>query len=92
MDAVRGCLVRALTALVLLGAVVLPVRAASADTLVGDVNGDCAVNVLDLSKIAASYLTGVGSLLYSPALDFDHNGVINILDVQVVAAHYGQHC
>ncbi len=70
------------------------VRSASVSSLaaVGDVNGDCIVNGLDLNLIARRFLTAVGSLLYSPAYDLNHDGVINILDIQIVAAHFGQHC
>lgn len=67
-------------------------RPVAASTLVGDVNNDCVVNVLDLSIEASRYLTGVGSLLYSPTYDLNGDGVINILDIQIVAAHYNQTC
>lgn len=76
----------------LLFAFVLPALASAATTLVGDVNGDCKVNLTDLLLVASRYETAVGSLLYSPRYDLNHDGVINIIDIQTVAAHYGQRC
>ena len=80
------------SALLLLFASVLPPRVASGSSLVGDFNDDCSVNALDLSLIAHRYLTGVGSLLYAPQYDLNHDGFINVLDVQIAAAHYLEHC
>jgi hypothetical protein len=92
MDAICLRLARIAAALALIGAAVLPLRTARASTLIGDVNGDCRVDILDLALIARAYLTGVGSLLYSPKLDLNGDGVINILDIQIAAAHFNQHC
>ncbi len=80
-------------ALLLFGSA-LPLRSAASatTTLVGDVNGDCRVNIIDLALVASRYEIGVGSLLYSPQYDLNQDGVINILDIQIVAAHYNQHC
>ncbi len=75
----------------LLGAGALAARPASA-ALIGDVNGDCQVNLLDLSLVASRYGYSIGSLLYSPRYDLNHDGIINIFDVQIVAGHIGQHC
>lgn len=61
-------------------------------TLVGDVDGDCRVSVLDLTLIAADFGYSFGSLRYIPAYDIDHDGTINIFDIQRVAAHFGEHC
>ena len=78
-------------AVVLTASVVLP-SVAAADTLVGDVNGDCRVDLIDLTMVAHRYLTARGSLLYAPQFDLNSDGVINILDIQIVASHYLQHC
>lgn len=67
-----------------------PARAAS--PLVGDVNGDCTVNILDLAMVARRYLTAQGSLLYAPMYDLNGDGVINILDLELVAARMGTRC
>ncbi len=67
-------------------------RTALASTLLGDVNDDCTVNVLDMSIVSSRYETARGSLLYSPQFDVNGDGVINILDLQTVAGHFGTHC
>lgn len=69
-----------------------PVPALPATTLVGDVDGDCRVDLTDLTVAAGRYLTAVGSLLYAPAYDLNHDGVINIADIQIIASHFGQRC
>ena len=61
-------------------------------TLVGDVDGDCRVSVLDLTLIAAGFGYSFGSLLYIPAYDLNHNGAIDIFDIALAGAHFGQHC
>ena len=70
----------------------LDVSRAPAPQLIGDVNGDCVVNILDLTLVGERYLIGIGSLLYSPRYDLNGDGVINILDIQTVAAYFLQHC
>lgn len=75
----------------LLGAGALAARPVSA-ALTGDVNGDCKVDVLDLALVGSRYGYSIGSLLYSPRYDLNHDGRINIFDVQIVAAHLGEHC
>lgn len=65
---------------------------ASASTLIGDVNNDCSVDALDLSLESRRFLIGIGSLLYSPTYDLNSDGVINVLDMQIVASHFLEHC
>ena len=61
-------------------------------SVTGDVNGDCIVDIRDLSLVASRYLAGIGSQLYSPQYDLNDDGVINILDIQIVAGHYLEVC
>jgi len=82
----------ALAAVLLLASAGAAAGPASASTLMGDVNGDCTVNGLDLSFEAVRYLTGVGSLLYAPKYDLNSDGIINILDIQIIAVHFGETC
>jgi hypothetical protein len=65
---------------------------ATATSLTDDFNGDCVVNGLDLRLFARHYLTGIGSLLYSPLFDLNGDAAINVLDLQIFAAHFAQHC
>lgn len=61
-------------------------------TLVGDVDGDCHVSVLDLTLIASDFGYSFGSLRYIPAYDIDHDGAIDIFDIARAGAHFGEHC
>jgi hypothetical protein len=64
--------------------------------LVGDVNGDGVVNIVDVSAVskqvgqstASPY--GFGSGKYNPDADMNNDGVINIVDVSIVSNHYSQ--
>jgi hypothetical protein len=53
-------------------------------TLVGDVNGDGAVNILDVQAFAKTYMSTQGSENYNPAADFNRNGVINLYDAKAL--------
>jgi hypothetical protein len=84
---------RTVLASVLSLALLLPISSrALASDLPGDVNGDCMVNIMDLSTVANRYLTARGSLLYSPQYDLNSDGVINIIDIQIVAGHFDTRC
>jgi hypothetical protein len=84
-------IILAACALVLLSASVLPITA-SASSLEGDVNDDCAVNSIDLALVASRYGAFWGSLLYNPVYDLNHDRKINVMDVQMVAVHSGELC
>jgi hypothetical protein len=57
---------------------------------IGDVNQDGTVNILDLTLIAISFGSSVGSPLYNPYADIDGIGTINISDLVACALHFGQ--
>lgn len=65
---------------------------AAASSLVGDVNDDCTVNVVDLYLAAGSYGYKYGSLRYSPIYDLDNDRDIDIVDLQIIASHAGETC
>lgn len=50
-----------------------------------DVNGDGAVNVLDLSLVASAYRAKKGSAEYKEAYDINSDGIIDIIDIVSVA-------
>jgi hypothetical protein len=60
--------------------------------LVGDVDQDCRVSVLDIAKIAGSFGYSFGSLLYVPQYDLDGDQTIDIADIQMAAARFGESC
>jgi virginiamycin B lyase len=68
-----------------------PKSAAEATTTViaapGDVNGDGAVNCLDLDAVKAAFGTSRGQPGYNAAADLNHDGVVNVLDLAIVARY-----
>ena len=58
----------------------------------GDANGDLAVNIVDMSLVAAAYGASDGDPRYDPNVDFDSNGFVDVTDVLTVALNYGKHC
>jgi hypothetical protein len=60
-------------------------------TIMGDVDGNGWVNVLDAIDVSNSFGKGIGQAGFNANADFDDNGVINILDAITLANHYNQH-
>ena len=60
--------------------------------LVGDVNGDCAVNIRDLVQVAAAYGSTPTSLNWNPLADINGDGKISLLDLVMVGIHFGETC
>ncbi len=56
--------------------------------LPGDLNGDQADNISDLSIIASHFGT-TGALPYTGDINYD--GAVNISDLSILASHFGQH-
>jgi hypothetical protein len=59
-------------------------------TIIGDVNGDFKVNILDVVKITSIYGTKRGQSGFNPNCDLGNYGIINILDVVLCTSHYGE--
>jgi hypothetical protein len=59
--------------------------------LVGDVNGDCRVNVFDLAPVAGIFGSTVGPSV-DPYTDVDLDGKINVFDLVLVASNFGATC
>jgi thermitase len=55
-----------------------------------DVNHDGKIDILDVSRVARSFQCRPGDERWNPAVDFDGNGVINIVDISIVAKAYGK--
>jgi PKD repeat protein len=59
-------------------------------TLVGDINGDGIVNILDSIIMGKAFLTRPGDSNWNPNADLNTDLVINILDSIILANHFGQ--
>jgi hypothetical protein len=56
----------------------------------GDVNGDCKVNIFDLSIVGAAFGTSVGQPNWNIQADLDGDGKITIVDLTIVGGTFGQ--
>jgi hypothetical protein len=56
--------------------------------MLGDVNGDGKIDILDVTAISAAYGSKPGKANWNPEADLDDNGVINILDIVACTARY----
>ena len=52
----------------------------SCDAIIGDVNGDSLLNVLDVVSLA-QYILGNGSILFECAADFNGDLTLNVIDI-----------
>ena len=61
-------------------------------TILGDVNGDGTINLLDLVKTAAAFGAIPGSWAWNPLTDIWPDNYINIYDLVAISLRFGQHC
>lgn len=57
-----------------------------------DVNGDGAVNLVDLSLVGSHFHLKEGSLGWDPLADLNSDKVVNVWDMVIVARAFGKHC
>jgi len=57
-------------------------------TIMGDIDGNGWVNVLDAIDLSTSFGKSTGQAGFNPNADFNHSGVVNILDAITLATHY----
>ena len=55
----------------------------------GDVNGDKAVTILDVTVITGAYAMQYPNPAYRPNADIDDSGKVDILDVVICTGQYG---
>jgi hypothetical protein len=65
-------------------------------TIPGDINGDFHVDHDDVVLLSDAYGTSPsqpvkGSCVWNPNADLDNNGLVGLVDLVTMAAHYGQH-
>jgi len=59
--------------------------------IVGDINGDNQVNIVDVSLVAKAFGRSLGQLGYNPNGDINDDHQINIWDVSAAAKRFGAH-
>jgi hypothetical protein len=60
--------------------------------LMGDVDGNGMVNMIDLYLVGLSFGYTVGEPGYNVYADVDRNGIINMIDMWIVARNFGRSC
>jgi len=60
--------------------------------MMGDINGDGIINILDILIAATAFGSMPGDPNWNPEVDLDNNGLINILDIVQIAVHFGEEC
>lgn len=58
--------------------------------LVGDINGDNAINLQDLAILARAYRSEAGQERYNPAADLNEDNRVNLQDLTLLASNFWQ--
>lgn len=58
----------------------------------GDLDGDCVVDIGDLSALLAAFGCCPPNACYSPAADIDGSGCVDISDLSILLSHFGSAC
>ncbi|HEY4674479.1 MAG TPA: PQQ-binding-like beta-propeller repeat protein [Candidatus Bathyarchaeia archaeon] len=58
--------------------------------MVGDLNADGEVNILDITIVAIAFDSNVGDSRYNPNADINNDGKIEILDISILAVNFGK--
>jgi hypothetical protein len=61
-----------------------------AAAILGDINGDGVVNLLDLRILASAFSSRPGDARWNSNADIDGDGKVDLGDLVILAAHYGQ--
>ena len=59
-------------------------------TILGDLDGDFAVQLVDLVTLARAYGSKPGELGWNPNADLDDNGIVGLTDLVIMAKNYGK--
>jgi len=60
--------------------------------LMGDVNGDCIVDLYDLTAVALAFSSSPGNPNWNPEADLREDGIIDIFDIVKLVVNYGRTC
>ncbi len=60
--------------------------------ILGDLNGDCKVDILDVAITAVAFDTREGDVRWNPDADINGDGRVDIVDVAMAAANLGKTC
>lgn len=60
-------------------------------TILGDLNLDGVVNILDVVYVAIRFGTIRGDPIYHPNADINYDGVIDLVDLMILGSNYGAH-
>jgi hypothetical protein len=60
--------------------------------LMGDVNGDCIVDLFDLTAVALAFSSSTGDPNWNPEADLKEDGTIDIFDIVTIVVNYGRTC
>ena len=58
----------------------------------GDTNGDCKVNIYDLTLVGGDFGSTLGSVGFNPQADLNGDGKVNITDLTIVGGTFSQTC
>jgi hypothetical protein len=61
-------------------------------TIIGDINGDCKVDIKDLTLVIKYYGTYPGRPLWNPNADINFDNKVDIKDLTLVNKYYGTSC
>jgi hypothetical protein len=59
-------------------------------TILGDIDGNGKVQLVDLVRLAIAFGSQVGQPKWNPNADIDGNEVVDQIDLRILAQHYGQ--
>jgi hypothetical protein len=59
--------------------------------IVGDVNGDGIVNMVDVSLVIDAFMSYPGHPKWNPSADLNNDLNVNMLDLAIVLSNFGQH-
>jgi ABC-type transport system substrate-binding protein len=58
----------------------------------GDTNGDCTVNILDLSRMGGRFGTACGDAEWDPLTDINDDCSLNVLDLTIAGGNFSRSC